>query len=740
MPNYFLRFLYTLIFTFAVSYSATSQSALKSVRLQLKWYHQFQFAGYYAAVNKGFYSKEGLDLKIIEGSNVIIPITQVVSNKAEFGIFDPGILFKNPKNTPIMAVFATLQSSPYCIFSNPKSNISRPSDLVDKRVLTNGDQGWNIFKAIMLKEGLPVDRTKLIKRNKDSEEILEGKADAVITYYSSQYQRLKDRGIHPSVIRPLDYGVDFYGDVIFTTKKFADENPEIVEAFNRATRQGWEYALSHKAEMIDYILTLPSVKHRLNRKELEFEAVEIEKLIVPNFVEIGHMNPGRWQNMLTIYQRLGFADKSLTLKGFLFEPKAKSDRKWVKVLIYSLAVATLLILAGWLWNMQLRKQVLTKTNNLLKEIEDRRRAEQRLELAIVAAGLGVWEWELKTDTFTFNSRWGKMFGYHEDNLPQTFVAWKELCHPEDAEKVHKANQDLKTGAVKFNNINYRLKTSAGTWKWVLSFRKVSEYDAAGLPERITGMHLDIDSIKNKETESKELTKELMKKNGELEKFAYITSHNLRAPVVNLKSLTDIYGDEDLDKVTSEEIFSKIKESVNRLDNTLNDLVEIVSSKSGEHIRREELNLKTELDAVLFSIEKQVNDSDAVITSDFTEANSIVFPRKYLHSIYQNLITNAIKYRSPKRPLIIHVKAHPYKNFVMLKFSDNGLGMDIEKNRNKIFGLYQRFHPDTEGRGLGLYIVKSQIEAMDGKISVYSTIDGGTMFKISFHNPGIITPL
>ena len=142
------------IFTFLSTLALTNASSaqLVTVRLQLKWTHQFQFAGYYAAQEKGYYKDEGIDIRILEGGKDISPIQMVSSGKADFGIHDPEVLFNNPKENPLMVVFATLQSSPYGVISRRESGIRRPNDLVGKKVLTANDQGWSIFKAIMLKE------------------------------------------------------------------------------------------------------------------------------------------------------------------------------------------------------------------------------------------------------------------------------------------------------------------------------------------------------------------------------------------------------------------------------------------------------------------------------------------------------------------------------------------------------------------------------------------------------------
>lgn len=716
--------------------SIRTHAQLVSLKLQLKWKHEFQFAGYYAAQLKGYYKDEGIDLQILEGSEKISPVNMIAARKADLAISDPEVLFNNPKETPVVAVFATLQSSPYGLLSLPEKGIRRPSDLVGKTILAANDQGWNIFKAIMLKEGLNVSNTRIVRRTKDSEELLDKKADAIVTYYTSQPTRLKSMGINPAIMKPLDYGVDFYGDVVFASRKLADNSPELIEAFNRATRRGWEYALGHKEKMADYIEELPGVKKRgLSKKNLLEEADELEKLILPKFVEIGHMNAGRWQNMLSIYQELGLAGRNSTLKGFLFEAPDHKGKAWYDILIYSLAIGGVLFTLAILLNWELRRQVLAKTGALQKENEERRKAEERLELAIEAAGLGLWELDLDENYLNVNQRWiSNQLGYQWDNGHINRSQWDALIHPEDQKKFLKQNEELMASGESSNTTTYRIKTSQNTWKWLLSFRKISQRNENQQATRITGMHLDIDSIKQKELELQSMTRELLKKNSELEKFAYITSHNLRAPVVNLRSLTEMHASGDLPGELEQEVNQKIRQSVKQLDNTLSDLIEIVSSRSGEHIVKTSLSFAAELQQVIQSIENLVKNSGAHIDSNFSEAPLVSFPKKYLNSILLNLLTNAIKYRSAQRPLSVSVSSTQTKDFILLTFSDNGSGIDMSRFKNKVFGLYQRFHSGVEGKGLGLYIIKSQIEDMDGKIEVVSAPDAGTTFRIYFPHP------
>jgi signal transduction histidine kinase len=240
-------------------------------------------------------------------------------------------------------------------------------------------------------------------------------------------------------------------------------------------------------------------------------------------------------------------------------------------------------------------------------------------------------------------------------------------------------------------------------------------------------------IENETHKLKEHNLSLIKANNSLERFAYITSHNLRAPVTNLISLTQIQKDKSLTNEFKDEISDKIHECVIQLDSTLNDLVELIASKSGENIKSENLDLQTEFDKVLYSIDSQVQQSELQVETNFSERSQIYFPKQFLNSILLNLLTNAIKYKSDDRKLLIRLRTESKIGETILHFSDNGIGMNLKTIGDKIFGLYQRFHTDIEGKGMGLYIIKSQIEAMGGRIEVESEPGQGTSFRIYFNS-------
>jgi signal transduction histidine kinase len=175
----------------------------------------------------------------------------------------------------------------------------------------------------------------------------------------------------------------------------------------------------------------------------------------------------------------------------------------------------------------------------------------------------------------------------------------------------------------------------------------------------------------------------------------------------------------------------LKKSTFNLNETLNDLIKILIIKENSQINIEKIHFKTKLNKVIESIKKTIQDSGTIVEYDFSEAEYVYFSRVYLQSILLNLISNAIKYKLPEVNPRIKIKSTFNNESVQLHISDNGLGMDWEKVKSKIFGLYQRFHNHKDSKGIGLYLVYAQVTALGGTIELKTEIDKGSTFIITF---------
>lgn len=180
------------------------------------------------------------------------------------------------------------------------------------------------------------------------------------------------------------------------------------------------------------------------------------------------------------------------------------------------------------------------------------------------------------------------------------------------------------------------------------------------------------------------------------------------------------------------IVAGLSTSVNKLDEVIRDLNDILKIRQKVDESKQLINLSQFASDIHLSIEKMIENENADIVWDFSEAGEMLTIKSYLHSIFYNLIANSLKYRQPAVAPVIEIKSQKADGKIILIFKDNGLGIDLPKMGDQVFGLYKRFHTDkAAGKGIGLYMVKTQVESMGGKITIASEVNKGTEFKIEF---------
>ncbi len=378
--------------------SATSEQNLQTVTLQLKWLHQFQFAGYYAALEKGYYQEAGLNVIFKEGKPGLIYADEVLSKNADYGIDMPVLLIDRNKGKHIVVLAAIFQHSPEALIARKDSGITSPHDMIGKRILMR-PHGHAEIRAMLKKEGISENQLKIIAHSWDINDLIERRVDVSGAYISDFPFLMRERGIPYSLIRPITYGIDFYGDCLFTSEEKIKKQPDQVKAFLEASLKGWNYAMNHKEEIVDLILQKYS--SRLSKKALLFEAKTMQELIFPNLIEMGHMNPGRWKHIGDTFVKLGMLQPDYSLDGFLYDPNLPSNYqktiRLTKILVGVLAVISIgAVLLIW-YNRKLNREVKKRTQHLSAEIENRQKTElllkenqSRLETILETIPVGVW--------------------------------------------------------------------------------------------------------------------------------------------------------------------------------------------------------------------------------------------------------------------------------------------------------------------------------------------------------------
>ncbi|RTY89665.1 PAS domain-containing protein [Flavobacterium sp. GT3R68] len=359
-------------------------------------------------------------------------------------------------------------------------------------------------------------------------------------------------------------------------------------------------------------------------------------------------------------------------------------------------------------------------------------SEERYQFALEASTKGIWDLNLSTNEVFHSSQSMKMLGYGDSDLVNSHETWENRVHPDDKENYRKVIQMHLDGITPVYENSKRMLAIDGTYKWISSRGKVIERDKNGAPLRIIGTHTDISVEKEKEQELKRTFEIISEQNSRLLNFAHIVSHNLSSHVGNLNMLLQIINSED-DAETIKESYSHLKSTSNSLTETINHLKELMDIQSGLVHKRENLDLNYYLNHTISILGEEINENKVIIHNHIPADSTVNFNPAYLESILLNFTTNAIKYCSPDRNPEIKYTFIITNGVKSLEIKDNGLGIDLEKHGDKLYGMYKTFHKHPKSRGIGLFITKNQIEAMGGSLKIESEVGVGTTFKIYFNN-------
>ncbi|OOV18842.1 PAS domain-containing sensor histidine kinase [Flavobacterium sp. LM4] len=326
-----------------------------------------------------------------------------------------------------------------------------------------------------------------------------------------------------------------------------------------------------------------------------------------------------------------------------------------------------------------------------------------------------------------NPAFTKMSGYESDEIlgqsPNVFKG--PNSDSEALKKVLKAIKEERECLIE--TISYS-KNKREYW---VRFSMIPIFTVEGVLSHWISIQQDITEERKLETEKEQLIRELTQNNKDLKQFSYITSHNLRAPLSNLMGLLNLIEDIPVENPELEEILGGFYKSTHLLNETINDLVKVIIIKDNPSMQKEMVSLSEVFENVFGQLSFQIEAHKPIIKLKLDKVPLLNTNKAYIESILLNLLTNSIKYKSENRKLKISITAEEIDQRVFLTFTDNGIGIDLERNGDKVFGLYQRFHNYPDSKGLGLYLVKSQVETMGGTISVESEVNKGTSFIISF---------
>jgi PAS domain S-box-containing protein len=373
----------------------------------------------------------------------------------------------------------------------------------------------------------------------------------------------------------------------------------------------------------------------------------------------------------------------------------------------------------------------------IKDITERKQAETVLKeserrwiFASEGSGGGIWDFDLRNNTIFHSKQCLSTIGLEEHDFSNIPGQWTSRVHPDDREKYVADVRAYINGLTDSYTNQHRVLCKDGTYKWILDKGKVIEYDENNKPARIIGTHIDITEQKQQEQHLRETLNVISKQNSRLLNFAYIVSHNLRTHASNFKMIMDVLADPATSDEEKQELSGHLANVSEQLNDTITNLNEVVSIQTNLDIQTTELNLHTYFNRAIELLDGDIAQWNISIDNLIPADLTLSYSPAYLESIILNLISNAIKYRSatasPKITLTHFKEANGREGFAV---ADNGIGIDLEKHGNELFGMYKTFNGNRDAKGMGLFITKNQVEALGGKIEVESQVGKGTTFKV-----------
>ncbi|ATQ75111.1 hybrid sensor histidine kinase/response regulator [Massilia violaceinigra] len=493
-PRDALRWLRTCALL-AAALTGADALALEKVVVQLKWQHQFQFAGYYAAQEQGFYREAGLDVTLREAERGDDAVSAVTSGAAEYGVANSNLLVARGRGKPVVVLASVFQHSPAVLLARAGADGQPQLPPTGTVMISPNSVELLVF---MKKFGAPLANYAQVRHSYNVGDLASGRVAAMSAFSTDQPYLLERAQTPVTMLTPRSAGIDFYGDLLFTSETELREHPARAAAMRAATLRGWSYALAHQADIVDLIRA--RYPHRLSREHLLYEARGIVPLMEADMLEPGYSNPERWRAIAAAYASLGLLPAGFTLDGFLYQaPRQHGPPAYLA----ALALAALLLVAGVaLWRLRRMAATLRTERTVLAATRAQlASSENLLRFALDGSGHGTWEWVQHSGELVLSARFKELLGYGPEEFGVDFNAWLLHVHPEDVARL-KADLSacLRSPATGSNVLacEFRMRCKDGRWKWMLGRGIVVERDAKSRARCVSGTMADIGDRKQAE--------------------------------------------------------------------------------------------------------------------------------------------------------------------------------------------------------------------------------------------------
>ena len=727
--NSLLKHILLVIWSLMLGTTLEAQNQQK-VTLQLKWKHQFQFAGYYSAIEKGFYKEAGLEVKLNEAIEGINPSEIVFEGKAEFGVCSSDILLMRAQNKKAVVLATIFQHSPQILLAAKKSGIENVHNLIGKRLAIEPNAADII--ALMTDEGVTLDKCSVDQHQFNADKLIRGEIDAITAYSTDEVYELKDANFEYVQLSPNMDGIDFYGDVLFTTEAFIQKNPALVEKFRKASLKGWKYAMKNQEEIIQLIYNKYSKRHSV--EHLRFEANAMNKLIMADVIEIGYTNPARWESIANIYKKLNMLNSSFTTDGLLYSDYQKNNVEipWKVIIGFLLIIAFIALIAYFFYinSQRFKKEIAQRIllENDLKESEKKYRFLTEFTADV------IWVLNITTGKFTYISP--SVFQLRGFNVEEAMLETLEnAITPESIVIVNDAiSKNIQTFITQpdlpnhyLNEIQQYCKNGEIIWVEVSTqFRYCPTGDI-----EIIGVSRNIEERKKAEAKILESETELRKLNATKDKFFSIIAHDLKSPFNSIIGFSEALIEQVIDKDYQgiRKYADIINQSSQKAMNLLMNLMEWAQSQTGRiEFMPESFIINDLIDENVNLFNEIAGQKSINIKTELFANYNVTADKAMIKTVLRNLISNAVKFT--KQGGEISISTVLSQNKVIVSVKDNGIGIPTE-NIEKLFRIdesYSTYGTNKEsGTGLGLILCKEFIEKHNEKIWVESQLSIGTCF-------------
>jgi len=717
--------------------NAKESTDLETISLQLKWKHAFQFAGYYAAIEKGYYHDAGLNVVLKEHDGTRSPVETLLAGHAQYAVTGSDIALHRAQGEPVIALASIFQHSPYAFLVKDDSGITKVEDFKGKRIMMFNDDVQDAeLLATLHYAGLTKDDYIPLQTNFDPLSLERGETDVFNAYVSDQGFSLQEKGMRNRYLMPRQYGVDFYGDVLVTTEDEVNNNAQRVQSFLKATLQGWEYALQHPNEIINLILKKYNTQN-LSKAHLVYEANASRELIQPLLVQIGYMNADRWEHIKNIFVELKFLDSDSSVDGMIYQEKNEPGTKvqWAidNWLTITAVITSLFIFILLLFNFQLRRLVKKRTKDL-------QQSEQHWRELINAGPVCIKTLNRAGELMSMNTA-GLSIIDADDFKQVKGVSIYDLIDVKFRIDFLQLNKKVFNGIQ--GSLLFKVKTLKGRDIW-LETTAVPYFDSEGNITRSLGVTQDVTDRIDSETEKERLQNELQMAQ-KMEALGRLTG-GIAHDFNNLLGVILGYSGMALSQpaVVRDEKLVKYINNIHYAGDRAKDLVaQMMAFSRNDKTKYDPIQLHTWIKEDI-KLLRSALPSSIKIKSDLREdLPAVVLSPTQLNQIIMNLSINAkdamdgqglLNYRLDMATNVhlscdaCHKTIHG--DWIELSITDTGTGIEPEIARN-MFTPFFTTKEVGKGSGMGLAVIYGIAHNNGGHIIVDSKKDEGTTFRVLF---------